>query len=96
MGLGELGMTETELDEITPRSLINKLNGFRKADRDKWERVRVQTFLLLSVNFKEGATVTPQEVMPFPWDKELVVSAKEKAKEAREAAKKIWDSIDNK
>jgi hypothetical protein len=94
IALGELGMSVLELHQILPRQLFNKINGYRKLEQDNWERTRVQTFLLLSVNFKQGSTITPQEIMPFPWDDEVIKTAKNDAKTRRENASKIWAEID--
>lgn len=87
-------MSETQLNKITLRSFFNKLKGFRKLERDHWERTRAQTFLLLSVNFKEGSTLTPQQVFPLPWDVEIKNTIKEDAKKAKERRKKMWAEID--
>lgn len=89
-----MGMSEGELDQITLRSFFNKLIGFRKVERDGWEQVRAQTFLLLSPNFKEGATILPQDIMPFSWDVEINGNVIERAKEAKETRDKIFAQID--
>lgn len=87
-------MTEAELFNISPRSLFNKLIGFRKIERDNWERTRIQTYLMLSPYFDKKSSVSPQELMPFPWDEELVEKVKVSAEEAREARQRIWAEID--
>lgn len=76
------------------RSLFNKLTGFRKIERDEWERTRAQTFLLLSVHFEKNATVLPQDIMPFPWDIEITKDLVDKAAEAKIKRDKIFAEID--
>lgn len=87
-------MSETELDQISLRSFFNKITGFRKLERDAWERTRTQTFLLLSPHFEKNATVLPQELMPFPWDKEITKQVVDKAAEAKESRDRIFAEID--
>lgn len=94
IALGEMQMTVTDLNDITPRSLFNKMHGFRASQQVSWERMRIQTYLLLQPHIEKGASVTPQSLIPMPWDTELLQTQKEKAKEIRERSKALWAKID--
>jgi hypothetical protein len=94
IALGEMQMTITELDAITPRSLFNKLHGFRANQQMPWERMRIQTYLLLQPHIEKGGSVTPQSLIPMPWDTEILQTQKEQAKEIRERSKALWAKID--
>lgn len=94
IALGEMQMTESELDQITPRSLLNKLYGFRANERMAWERMRVQTWWLLRPHISEGQDVTLQMIVPLPTDEEAIKTQKEQAKEIRERSKALWAKID--
>lgn len=94
MALGEMGMTPQGLFDITPRSLFNKLYGFRRSEKDQWERTRAQTYILLSPYFKENDTVLPQDVFPLPWDGEILRQAKKSAEELAKERAELWAKID--
>lgn len=94
IALGEMGMTEQELWEITPRSLFNKLRGFRKLERDAWERMRIQTFHLLAPYLPKDDTLMPWDIIPLPWDKGLNTLAKVDAKKAAEERENLWNKFD--
>jgi hypothetical protein len=94
VALGEMGMTEAQLNGISPRSLFNKLRGHRAAEQMQWERMRIQTFLLLRPYMEKDSALTPQQVIPLPWDNELVQTQKEMAKEMRQRSAALWAKID--
>ena len=48
--------------------------------KESWERIRVCSVLLLQPHMKRGSTISPQQLLPLPWDK------KEKRKDTRTAA----------
>lgn len=87
-------MTVQQLDQITPRSLFNKLQGFRAGQQMDWERTRIQTYLMLTPHMKEGTGITPQSLMPMPWDDAIEELQRTTAKEIREKSKALWDRID--
>lgn len=87
-------MTERQLEAITLRAFFNKLKGFRSLQREDWERTRAQTYLMLSPYFEKGSTVTPMEIMPFPWDGTVNTIAKIDPKKMAEDRKKGWAKID--
>jgi hypothetical protein len=94
IALGEMGMTEKELWEISPRSLFNKLRGFRILERDAWDRVRVQTFYMLIPHCGKSGPPQPLELMPMPWDDELVDTRKIDADEINKKRAELWEKID--
>lgn len=95
IALGEMQMSEAELNAISLRSLVNKLVGFRKKEETDWEKTRIQTFLMLSPYMDRDKPLLPQEIWPMPWDNEIIEKAVDKAKEQREKAKEAWAKIDS-
>lgn len=94
IALGEMQMTETELHQITPRSLFNKMHGFRANERMAWERMRLQTWWLLRPHVGEGQDITLQMIVPLAGDDDAIQTQKERAKEIRERSKALWAKID--
>lgn len=94
IALGEMGMPLADLENITPRALFNKIRGFNNLQIQNWERTRLLAYKMLTPHFKEDQQVTPQQVMPFPWDVQTAPKSKEVSKEKIEAAKKVFDLID--
>lgn len=94
IALGEMQMTEAELHQITPRSLFNKLHGFRANEMMAWERMRIQTWWLLRPHDSENSLPAPQQLFPLPGDVDVIQTQKERAKEVRERSKALWAKID--
>lgn len=94
IALGEMGMSVSELWDISPRSLFNKLRGFRKLERDSWEQMRIHAWLLLQPYVVKGKAFQPQEILPLPWDDEIKTMAKVDAKKLAEDRKKFWENFD--
>ena len=94
IALGEMQMTVKQFHSITPRSLFNKLTGFRGNQQMAWERVRIQTYLLLLPHVGENTSLSPHILMPMPWDDEILMTQKDRAKEIRERSKALWAKID--
>lgn len=92
--LGRMSMSEQELDRISLRSLMNKITGYQAADRDKWERVRIMSFLMLQPHIDQKKSLTPAQILPFPWDNEITSNILEDAKKAAERRKELFDKID--
>lgn len=88
-------MSFSELREITPRSLFNKLHGFRRLQRDEWERARLMVFYTLLPNIPEEQreTIRPSDIMPMPWDEETLGKAMEGIKEKAARLKKERDAV---
>lgn len=92
--LGEMGMTEQELWEISPRSLFNKLRGFRKLERDRWDMMRIECWLLLMPYMPKENPPSAQELLPMPWDDEIMHKARVDAKKLAEGRKAFWEKFD--
>lgn len=93
-------MGELELNNITVRSLMNKLKGFRKSHQDDWERTRMLAYYMVlpHVTEEEKDNFSPLTLMPFPWDdetKEMVTeTVREKAKRMKEDRDRLWAKVD--
>ncbi|MEO0573208.1 MAG: hypothetical protein AAF039_15990 [Bacteroidota bacterium] len=94
IALGEMGMTEQQLKEITLRSLFNKLEGFRKLERDAWERTRMVMWAAITPHTKKETKLSPMDVMELPWDTDIKEDQKMDAKEAAKKRKALWEKID--
>lgn len=103
IALGEMGMSFFELEEISPRSLFNKLYGFRKAHRDKWDRTRLQCYFAFSPidqDDPEKKRLMPiTEFMPFEWDDgntaDRFEELKREAEAYRKRAREGWEKLDS-
>lgn len=94
IALGEMGMSAEQLNDISLRSLFNKINGYRQREEMEWERTRLQTFLFLTPYMDQKKPIAIQELWPMPWDGEIVEKAKDRAKEVRDAAAEGWAKVD--
>lgn len=67
-------MTAREFYEITPRAFFAKLKGYRERTeaemKDRWERTRWQTFILVGVQMPKNKRIKPTDLITFPWEKE--------------------------
>lgn len=103
LALGEMGMSFTELEQISPRSLFNKLYGFQKAHRNSWERTRLQCYFAFSpidpADPEQKRLLPITDFMPFDWDDVEQVDRFEQIKKQAEAfrakAKEGWAKLDN-
>ena len=92
-------MSVIRLQQITPRSLENKMVGYQRAKQDAWERMRLQTWLSLSpymdAKAKAGGV---QKFMPFQWDGADVETDWERLRKHAEAERRKsqeqWALID--
>jgi len=66
-----LGLNDEELYDFTPRSLDNKIRGFRnyneQLSQNNWEQTRMIVHSSIVPHSKHR--LKPRELMPFPWDK---------------------------
>lgn len=68
-----MGLSLSELEELTPRELNFALKDASKREEDyyktQWETMRLQTMILFNPSLKEGHQYkSPKKFMPFPWD----------------------------
>jgi len=65
-----MGLNDSELYDLTPRSFNNKLIGFNNRNQtlsqNYWEQTRMIVHATLSPHSKKK--LKPKEIMPFPWD----------------------------
>ena len=58
---------------ISPRAFLNKLDGFIEHEYEKekqqWERIRWQTWVLMQPHVKSGTMNSPDKLIRFEWDK---------------------------
>lgn len=50
------------------------------AYRDRWERMRLLASIVIQPHLAKNAKITPERLLPFPWDKKKA-AAEKKAKE---------------
>jgi hypothetical protein len=71
-----LGLNDEELYDLTPRSLDNKIRGFKKyneqSSQNQWEQTRLIVHSSFAPHSKHK--LKPKELMPFPWDKKYQVN----------------------
>jgi len=70
-----LGLSYEELYDLTPRSLDNKIRGFRKYNeqlsQNRWEQTRMIVHSCIVPHSKHR--LKPKELMPFPWDNKVKI-----------------------
>lgn len=69
------------------------LEGHEIDKRDDWERTRAAATISVMPHVKKGAKITPQSLMPLPWDKkENSSNFIERAKEKLAKLKEKWQN----
>ena len=70
--------------------------------KNSWERMRLLAAITIQPHLAKGKKITPEKLLPFPWDKKKKVAASKKAKEytpeqqrrrMEELVKKLGDSL---
>ena len=81
IAIGQLGMTEDEFWDITPRAFFNSIEGFESLRKADWEFQRLQTFCIVRgwVKIRD-----PKRMISFSWE-QTVLSDKEKQLAQRRA-----------
>lgn len=68
-------MSVEEFDDMTLKTFFNKLDGFtemrNQTEQAAWVRTRWSTAMLMNVHTK--ATIKPENLIRFPWEKNKVV-----------------------
>jgi len=74
MGMGMLGYTVDELYDLSPRQFWNAMQGYYErqqfVNREAWERMRINTHILFSIQLNPNDRKDVKQFMPFPWDNE--------------------------
>lgn len=96
--LGELGITQAELWDMTPRTFANLLEGYEARERSKWERTRLMMWAALVPHTKTNIQITPADVLPLPWDKTNKGQKMEleEMERRRQQATEFWARLDQK
>lgn len=87
-------MAYEDLNRTPFRALMNKMKGFRLRERDQWEIMRIQTVTLLNSMVDEKDRQQPFEMMPYPWDPEIVKKKTDIIETKKKNAADIWAKID--
>lgn len=73
-----------------------------RENREAWERARTIATILIQPHVKKGNKVTPQQLLPLPWDKKQnprsevpQLTAEEKRKRFEELAHRLGDEINS-
>ena len=70
-----LGLSYEELYDLTPRSLDNKIRGFKQYNeqlsQNRWEQTRMIVHSCIVPHSKQR--LKPKELMPFPWDNKVKI-----------------------
>jgi hypothetical protein len=73
MGCGQMGMTIDEFWNATPREFFNKMQGVYEHQKflqqEAWKRMRHFAWLLLQPYIERGKELTPEQLMPFEWER---------------------------
>ncbi len=65
--------------------------------KDKWQRMRLLASIVIQPHLAKGRKVTPEKLLPFPWDKKTTaadkpaLTADEQRKRMEELVKRIGD-----
>ena len=98
LACGEIGLEIAYFWDLTPRQFENIVTGYRNKEetreKNNWYRARWQMYY--SVVAMSGTDkLKPEELLPFPWEKEEK-TALDIVPKTREEAKAFWDAIDKK
>ena len=78
----------------SPSYFFKALKGFNdlEHERDKveWERTRMLGYWIVSPHTKKGTNLTPQRLLPLPWDK---VETRDEWLKRNERFKQAWDNM---
>ena len=93
-----LGLNDEELYDLTPRSLDNKIIGFRRYNeqlsQNNWEQTRMIVHSCIVPHSKHR--LKPKELMPFPWDNKVKIKRDVATKEQIQEVLKKYKLIEAK
>jgi hypothetical protein len=66
-----MGYTVAYFYSLTPREFFNAYEGYRRKDREVWERFRAQYYATIAPHWdkQKNGEISIQKVWPLPWDK---------------------------
>jgi hypothetical protein len=86
VGIGQLGMSEEEFWDTTPRAFFNALEGFEFLRRTDLEVARLQTLYSINV-WAKNPVRDPKALWTYHWEKKMVTA--NQIKEQRERGLKL-------
>ena len=82
-----------EFYDMLPQEFWDKLDGFYELEnlreRNKWERARWSTCLLLNIHIGKNKKLKPTDLFEFEWEKENKKTEIKKLKNRAEYIKKL-------
>lgn len=73
IGLGQMGMTNEDFWNSSPREFFNRQKGFydlqTTREREAWRRMRMLACINLQPYVKKGDSLTPDKLLPFEWER---------------------------
>lgn len=76
------------MDSMPDYEIDIALSGLYLSDKEDWERTRLLYYVTCQVNSRKN--LSPNEVMPLPWDKEM---PEEDTEEDHDRIKSMMESI---
>ena len=69
MGVGEIGMSLRDFYSLTFNDYHYISKGYLQRDEREWQRMRMQTALLINVHLAKDKHISPEELFVLPSDK---------------------------
>ncbi len=92
--VGRIKIPYNDLFLLTKREIDAVIRGHEIDIKDDWERTRISTYINVSPNLKKGSNITPEKLIPLPWDKPIDINLnKDKLKSDIEKAKEIYAKL---
>ena len=95
--IGCVGMRLDDFCRLTPSEFEAVCRSWNEREeslvRDGWERMRMGAAIGIQPHVKEK--VTPQKMLPFPWERPKRDAPKVSAEEARKRYEKLMRTIDH-
>lgn len=92
-----MGRTKVPYDQLfylSRKELDIIVKGHEIDQKEIWEMVRMHASIAIQPHLKKGTSITPQTLIPLPWDKKRAI--KEVPKETIDKAKKLGEIVRSK
>ncbi|MDE5726664.1 MAG: hypothetical protein K2H94_00885 [Duncaniella sp.] len=101
IAVGCIGMSHDDFCKCTFGEFESICKAWRemaeRQNRDAWERTRTMATLTIQPHLKKGCKITPEQLLPLPWDKKKQsprseapkLTAEEKQKRFEEAIRRL-------
>lgn len=105
VALGCIGLDYDTFCGLTPEEFAAVYKAWaerRDADmQDQWERMRLQAWMAVQPHLRKGVRLTPEKLLPLPWDRnkrgaaheEPRMTAEEQRERMRELVKRLGDEL---